>query len=356
LSSPELTHRELFSHGAIGLAAQYHQALTVFALRLAGIRPVKDLEKPIAISLDRSHPSVFRVVKEPIENGAMQVTLEVLTSAGKFETVKIIPDAGKALTRIEKLSPDQYNQAYAQGIHILLATTANLTNLAIETQRARASLEHALPTDSLALIDDERAFEAQAQILVEGLLRIKQLPEFNKDLFYLTGEFNVIQKTILEALIEKNKLASIVQLGKPQGKSAVVRYTDTAQIKSTPAPNTGVIQFPVTGLEKDQVLDWYSVIREAGSVGGVYAAHFNGQEILFDQVDANALPEQTYLFHNTRAVKPLSDRLHWKKILEGHVTLDEFRAASFYMPLERFEIDLLVQGARLALKSIGGSA
>lgn len=331
--------------------------LTLFALHIADIHTEEDLNKPIALSLDDNHqPTFFKVVKKRSKEGTVQVSLLVLTAPGDYQTIKIIPNAKEALARIRDLSPAEYSKAYTRSIHILLATAASQTDMAIDAQKGRGSLEHALPTGSLALIEDASIFEAQAQILVEGLLRIGRLREFEKDVFYLTGNFNIAQKVVFETLIKTNGLASMVHLGEPQGKSAIVRYIDTARITGAPTPRTGEIQFPVTGFEKDQVLGWYSVIREAGSVGGVYAAHFNGKEILFDQVEADALPVRAFMFHNAHALKRLSNLLHWKNVLEGRVALEDFKDASFYMPLGNISIELLVQGARMALKSIDGSA
>jgi hypothetical protein len=346
----------IYSRDAMRFFSQHDQVLTVFALHLAGIYSEEDLAKPIAVSLDNNAPSFFKIDKKSDATGVVTVTLSVLTAEKTYQIVKTIPNAKEALAQIQRLSPAEYSMAYARGVHILLATAVGQTDTAIDTKNVRGSLEHALPTSSLALIEDENVFQAQAQILMEGLLRIQQLPEFKKDAFYLTGNFNAAQKAILESLIEKNKLVSMVYLGEAQGKSAIVRYIDTARMTSAPVPGTGEIQFPVTGLEKDQVLGWYSVIREAGSVGGVYASHFNGREILFDEVKADALPEQAFIFHNAHAVKRLSDRSQWKNVLEGRVTLDQFKEASFFMPLQKIEIDLLVLGARMALQCVGGAA
>jgi len=53
-------------------------------------------------------------------------------------------------------------RAYAEGIHILLATTVTQTDAALtDASKTRGSLEHALPTGSLALIEDENVFEAR---------------------------------------------------------------------------------------------------------------------------------------------------------------------------------------------------
>lgn len=338
------------------LATQDEQALTVFALNLARIHSEADLKEPIALSLDIDKPSFFRIVKEGGEDGIKRVDLKVLTADGTYQTLVAIPDPSSALVQIQKLSTDEYSGANAGAIRILLAIAAQQTDSTIDTQNVSAPLEHALPMGSLASIEDENVFKAQAQILAEALLRIQKLPEFRKDVFYLTGEFDEVQKAVLDTLIGENELASKVRVGEPKHESAAVRYVDTARITSTPTPNAGEIQFPVTGLEKDRVLGWYSVIREAASVGRTYAAHFNGQAILFDEVTADALPEQAFSFHNTHAVKPLPDRLRWKNVLEGRVALDEFKDASFYLPLERIAIDLLVQGARMALQATGGSA
>jgi len=42
-------------------------------------------------------------------------------------------------------------------------------------------------------------------------------------------------------------------------------------------------------------------------------------------------------------VRHLANLLEWKNVLEGHVTLAQFKEASFYLPLQRIAIDLLVQ-------------
>gem|GEM_PF-6838425 len=346
---------DLMSGEGRALAAQHEQALTVMMLHLADIHSEADLAHPLAVSLISENPSFFKIEKEATRNDA-RVRLLMLTGENEYTTVTEIPSFKQALAKFRQVSAAQQKQAYALGINLLLAMAAEQTDAAVTTVRSRASLEHALPTGSLAQIQDEIVFASQAQILVEAFLRIRRLSEFNKDAFYLTGEFNEIQRSILETLIKKNNLVSTVYLGEPRGKSVIVRYRDTARMNEAPTNQKNEIQFPVTGLEKDQVLGWYAAIRLAGSIGEVYAAHFADGEIRFAEVSPEDLPEAAFTFRNTHGVEHLADRSIWKAVSEGNVSLEDFRKASFYLPLQKIAIEVLVQGARMALRAVGGSA
>jgi len=339
------------------LIRAHQEALNHLTLELVRIRQEKEFEKPFAVLLDEKNPILFKI---NVFNEGGVLTRVDLVLVGDETPLSSIDKPFEILNRIRTAAEKTTHQEQtAQGLVILLNISAMKSEMAIEAKETRAALGHALPIRSLNVISDNLKFTAQVRILIEQILRTHRNPTYKRDLFFLAGmdSLNEAQRGIVYELVNQaNAVAGdVIQVKEADGfQGVVVQYVVTDGMEKPPSNDGRTITIPIAGLQGDALLGWYEAIRAGGVLGGAFAGYFDGKKIDFEKVHSNDIPQSVFDFYNSRSVNPVSSKALFRDLLSGQATVQQLMEFSFFLPLaQRVPIEVLMQGARLVLRTVG---
>ena len=211
----------------------------------------------------------------------------------------------------------------------------------------------------------KKSLPSQVQVLVEEIRRAQGNQAYKNDTFFLIGmdALDEAQRGIVDEWVAKANEAAkrnFIVAQDPTGfEGVLVQYVITEGLDQKPSLNGRTILMPISGVQGDALLGWYEAIRAGGVFGGVFASpkYFDGKKIDFEKVSADDIPQSAFDFYNSRAVKPIPSRALLRDLLSGHVTVNQLKEFSFFLPLaQKIPIDVLIKGARLALRTVGISA
>jgi hypothetical protein len=336
------------------LVEENKDALDRFLLEVAS-RNFGDI---LAISLDDETPTVFDMELVPGEDGELSAVHLKVDGLGP---IRSIDHPKERLAELRRNGSEK--QSAAQGLLTMLKLSASQADasMAAYLQEKRAPIGHVLPVSALGSISTPRQFLAHVQILIQQGLQARKQPGFKNDTFLLTGldKLTPVQRAaVVQAVTQANATVSdgspAFQLGDaPPFNGVRVQYVLADGLDQLPKAEPNTLYLPISGVDADALLGWYDVILIGGALGGSYDVESHRLDV--DKIDG------AFSFMNAKTAEKIPSKTDLSRLvtlnLDAETALDEFYRYRVLLPLvRRIPVEAFIQGARLALRSVGISA
>lgn len=342
-------------------------ALEHLVLEICFIKLAQELQNPLPMALKDNESTVFKV--EIIKDQGVLTRVD-LVMEGETEPLMAIHNPRHRLNEIRQSSKKASwrSQETAQGVATILNLSALKSDMAIAKTHSTA-VGHLFSLRDFSRITDRRQFVVQLQLLIQQITRAHMLS--GNDMFFLedTESLNQWQRIFLNKIVDESRMISPDSLKAKNnyihiGSSKVflgvlVQYVVTDALKDIPKRDARTLLVPVSGFNAKSVLGWYSVIRVGGVLGNVFSKNYDAVEhkINFNLIGISDIPQEVFHFYNSKAVNPVSSRQLLIQILIGDTNVKSLKQFSFSLPLiQGIPIEIIAQGLRLALKTVGAAA
>ncbi len=345
-------------------AKAHGEALDHLILELSRTISAKELRKRFSVLFNDKDTARFKVVPVKVRGEVVRVDLFLKKEEGDRLVRSVVNPSQKLRSIRTEAQKKVHDDLTAQGVVTLFRLSRMNADMTFEVKETSFTMGHVLPVGAFSDIQDDtlnKKYTTQIKILIEQIFHAHK--NYQKDVFFIQGtdSLNAAQKRILDIWISAANATlggEFVKIGEPDEnfQGIVVRYVAADTVQVLPSQDGRTLMVPVVGLKADSALGWYEVISLGRDLGNVFGLSFSDNKIDFTKATAQDL-ENGRRFFNSRSKKEASDSSEFKELISGAMKLAHFKEFGFSLPLvQKVEVDLLVQTAKLLLKAVGVAA